>query len=95
MSRGWRAYFIGLLFSFLGLLSYGTWVGYERNREVADQLVERTMAQYNAKTRIAKPVSQDDWKVYKQARERWLMEQSLDRFKSRQVGDFPNEPDRP
>jgi hypothetical protein len=96
MSRGWRAYFIGLLFSFLSLLSYGTWIGYERNREVADQLVARTMAQYSAKTRIAKPVREEDWKAYKKYREQWLMEQqALDKTKSRPVVDFPITPDGP
>jgi hypothetical protein len=101
MSRGWRAYFITLFLSFLGFGSYGTCAGYERQREIADQATQRAMLQYTAKTRIAKPVRDDDWKAYREFRNRSLQhafdESNTPPVNSREIGpgDFPTEPDRP
>ncbi len=92
MSRGWRAYFIGLLLSLIGLVTYGTWVGYERKQELGEQLLERAMQRYNAKTRIARPIREETWKAYDAYREN-MVQQALEQAKSRPVGDFPSEPD--
>ncbi|MFT3837202.1 MAG: hypothetical protein QM723_09425 [Myxococcaceae bacterium] len=93
MSRWWKLYFGGLVLTFLVVAAFGLWIGFDRQQALAEQAAQVAKQQMLAKSRLARPVKEQSWKVYDDYRQN-LLEQTL-KDPRMKMGDYPTDPNAP